>query len=70
MRKTVWSTFTIFSLLASKIRWDNGLWITWPKKSSGIETDLTENVVRAAICPSPREPFHRLKLIAGDPVCG
>jgi hypothetical protein len=22
------------------------LWIAWPKKSSGVETDLTENVVR------------------------
>jgi hypothetical protein len=24
------------------------LWIAWPKKSSGVETDLTENVVRDA----------------------
>jgi hypothetical protein len=23
-----------------------GLWIAWPKGSSGVETDLTENVVR------------------------
>jgi hypothetical protein len=23
------------------------LWIAWPKKSSGVPTDLTENVVRA-----------------------
>jgi hypothetical protein len=23
-----------------------GLWIAWPKKSSGLPTDLTENVVR------------------------
>ncbi|HEY7489267.1 MAG TPA: hypothetical protein VH912_32820 [Streptosporangiaceae bacterium] len=23
-----------------------GLWIAWPKKSSGVPTDLTENVVR------------------------
>jgi hypothetical protein len=26
---------------------DNGtLWISWPKRASGVETDLTENVVR------------------------
>src|SRR5262249_61238255 len=23
-----------------------GLWICWPKKSSGVATDLTENVIR------------------------
>ena len=22
------------------------LWISWPKKTSGVETDLTENVIR------------------------
>ena len=27
---------------------DNGsLWISWPKKTSGVDTDLTEDVVRA-----------------------
>ena len=26
---------------------DNGtLWVSWPKKAAGLETDLTENVVR------------------------
>jgi len=25
-----------------------GLWISWPKKSSGVVTDVTEDVVRAA----------------------
>src|SRR4051794_27403374 len=23
-----------------------GLWVCWPKKASGVETDLTENVIR------------------------
>jgi hypothetical protein len=23
-----------------------GLWIAWPKRSSGVETDLTEDIVR------------------------
>jgi hypothetical protein len=25
---------------------NTGLWIAWPKRSSGIQTDLTENVIR------------------------
>jgi hypothetical protein len=25
---------------------DGGLWIAWPKRSSGVATDLTENVIR------------------------
>ena len=25
-----------------------GLWIAWPKKASGVTTDLTEDVVRGA----------------------
>lgn len=26
----------------------SGLWISWPKKASGVATDVTEDVVRAA----------------------
>jgi hypothetical protein len=29
-----------------------GLWIAWPKKSSGVPTDLTENVVREIALPT------------------
>ena len=25
---------------------NGGLWVAWPKKASGVETDLTENVIR------------------------
>lgn len=25
---------------------DGGLWIAWPKRASGVETDITEDVVR------------------------
>ena len=25
---------------------DGTLWVSWPKQSSGVETDLNENVVR------------------------
>jgi hypothetical protein len=28
-----------------------GLWIAWPKKSSGVTTDLTDNAVRGAVLP-------------------
>lgn len=29
-----------------------GLWIAWPKKSSGVATDMTEDVVRAVALPT------------------
>ena len=36
-----------FSDLASRLTPAGGLWIAWPKKASGVATDLTENEVRA-----------------------
>jgi len=35
-----------FSSLAGKLVPDGMLWISWPKKASGMATDLTEDVVR------------------------
>ena len=35
-----------FPSLASKLVPDGMLWISWPKKASGLPTDLTEDVVR------------------------
>jgi hypothetical protein len=29
-----------------------GLWIAWPKKSSGVETDMTEDVIREVALPT------------------
>lgn len=29
----------------------NSLWISWPKKTSGLQTDLGENDIRASILP-------------------
>ena len=29
-----------------------GLWIAWPKKSSGVPSDLTEDVLREVILPT------------------
>src|SRR2546423_7217472 len=27
------------------------LWVSWPKKAAGVETDVTENVIRVAALP-------------------
>ena len=35
-----------FAPLAAKLAVAGGFWIGWPKKSSGVPTDLDENVVR------------------------
>jgi hypothetical protein len=35
-----------FGALARKLKPAGGLWIGWPKKASGVATDLTENVIR------------------------
>ena len=32
--------------LSRAIHPDGGLWIAWPKRSSGVATDLTEDIVR------------------------
>ncbi len=31
---------------------DGSLWISWPKKASGVMTDITEDVVRAVALPT------------------
>src|SRR5262245_40152057 len=36
-----------FPKAADRLEPSGGLWVAWPKKSSGVETDLTENHVRA-----------------------
>ena len=35
-----------FSSVAKKLAPAGMLWVSWPKKTSGVPTDLTENVVR------------------------
>jgi hypothetical protein len=32
--------------LAAALEVDGALWVSWPKKASGVATDLTEDVVR------------------------
>jgi hypothetical protein len=31
---------------------DGGLWVAWPKRASGVETDITEDVVRDVALPT------------------
>jgi len=31
---------------------DGALWVSWPKKASGVSTDMTEDVVRAVALPT------------------
>ena len=35
-----------FAALAAALQPAGGLWVAWPKRSSGVATDLSENVVR------------------------
>ncbi len=39
------------SFLRRKIAPGGVVWISWPKKSSGVETDITEDVVREVALP-------------------
>jgi hypothetical protein len=36
-----------FAALAARLTSAGGLWIAWPKKASGVATDLSDDVVRA-----------------------
>jgi hypothetical protein len=35
-----------------RLRDDGTLWISWPKRSSGVPTDITENVLREVVLPT------------------
>jgi hypothetical protein len=39
------------SILREKISDDGTVWVSWPKKSSGISTDVTEDVIREVALP-------------------
>ena len=41
-----------FRRLAARLEPDGRLWIGWPKRSSGIRTDLDEHVLREVILPT------------------
>ncbi len=40
-----------FPTLAGKLEPAGGLWVAWPKKASGVPTDLTEDVLREVGLP-------------------
>jgi hypothetical protein len=40
-----------FDSLASALDVDGGLWIAWPKRASGVATDITEDTVREVALP-------------------
>jgi hypothetical protein len=37
---------TAFAQYSLKIKPNGVLWVSWPKKTSGVQTDVTENIVR------------------------
>ena len=39
-------------ILLRALETDGALWISWPKQSSGVATDITEDVVRAVALPT------------------
>jgi hypothetical protein len=39
------------SILRRKIADTGTVWVSWPKKSSGVATDITEDVIRAVALP-------------------
>jgi hypothetical protein len=40
------------STLMGALHVDGGLWVAWPKKASGVPTDITEDVVREVALPT------------------
>jgi hypothetical protein len=53
------------SILRQKIAEDAAVWVSWPKKSSGVPTDITEDVIRAVALPLG---FVDIKVCAVDEI--
>jgi hypothetical protein len=51
--------------LRRKISEDAAVWVSWPKKSSGVPTDITEDVIRAVALPLG---FVDIKVCAVDEI--
>jgi hypothetical protein len=51
--------------LRQKIAEDAAVWVSWPKKSSGVPTDITEDVIRTVALPLG---FVDIKVCAVDEV--
>ena len=41
-----------FENAQKRIAADGAIWVAWPKRSSGVETDLTEDVMRELFLPT------------------
>jgi hypothetical protein len=41
-----------FAALMRALVVDGGLWVAWPKRASGVDTDITEDVVREVALPT------------------
>jgi hypothetical protein len=41
-----------WATLTASLRTDGAVWVAWPKKSSGVATDMTENIVRDVVLPT------------------
>ncbi|MEW6731640.1 MAG: DUF3052 family protein [Acidobacteriota bacterium] len=39
------------SVLQSKLKQDGVIWVSWPKKSAKVATDITENTIREVALP-------------------
>ncbi len=52
-----------FAANQGSIKADGMIWVAWPKKASGIETDLTENAIRDTVL---KTPFVDVKVCAID----
>jgi len=52
-----------FKVAAQSIRSDGMIWVAWPKKVSGIKTDLTESFIREHAL---KTPFVDVKVCAID----
>lgn len=52
-----------FAALTEAVKTDGMIWIAWPKNSSGIKTDLTDNVIRDYVL---KTPFVDVKVCAID----
>jgi hypothetical protein len=52
-----------FGVLTQAIRAEGMIWVAWPKKSSGVRTDLTESMIRDYAL---KTPFVDVKVCAID----
>jgi hypothetical protein len=55
-----------FVMLLPLLRPTGFIWVSWPKKASKVETDITEDTIRAVILPAT--PLVDVKVCAVDAI--